>query len=299
MTITHVLIVGTGTLGSQIGFQCALHGCETTMYDIDASAIEACKRGHERLGKAIQADLGLDDARIAAAHAKLSYSTDLVTAARDADLVSESVPEDPALKRQVFAQLDEVCPPHTIFTTNSSTLLPGEIAGATGRPERFLALHFANQIWVRNIAEVMRHPGTDPEIFERVIAFAKQIGMVPIRIEKEHNGYVLNALLVPMLTSALTLAANGIAAPPDIDRTWMIATKAPAGPFGILDLIGLQTAYTIAQYWGQKTGDAQSLTNAAFLKERYIDRGKLGTSTGEGFYTYPDPTYLRPDFLRS
>ncbi len=295
--IRKVLIVGTGTLGSQIGFQCALHGFMTTMYDIDATAIEAAKRQHAQLGQTIRADLGFDDARIAAAHDRLSYQTDLGAAARDADLVSESVPEDPKLKRQVFAQLNEICPARTIFTTNSSTLLPSEIAGATGRPERFLALHFANQIWLRNIAEVMRHPATDPAVFERVIRFARDIGMVPIRIEKEHNGYVLNALLVPMLGAALTLAANDIAIPSDVDRTWMIATKAPAGPFGILDLIGLRTAAAITRYWGGKLNDAQALKNARFLEERYIARGKLGTSTGEGFYTYPNPAYLRPDFL--
>ena len=295
--ITRILVVGTGTLGSQIGFQCALSGFTTTMYDIDTDALEACRRRHQKLGKIIRADLGLDPEKITAAHANLSYTNDIAAAAREADLVSESVPEDPELKQKVFAELDGLCPPHTIFTTNSSTLLPSEIADATGRPERFLALHFANQIWIRNIAEIMKHPGTDPQVFERVIRFATEIGMVPIRIEKEHNGYVLNALLVPMLTAALTLAANGIAAPPDVDRTWMIATKAPAGPFGTLDLIGLQTAATIASYWGRKTGDAQSLKNARYLKERYIDRGKLGMATGEGFYTYPNPAYMRPDFL--
>jgi len=207
------------------------------------------------------------------------------------------VPESPDLKRKVFGELGRLCPARTIFTTNSSTLLPSEIADASGRPQRFLALHFANQIWVNNVAEIMRHPETDPGVFEDVIRFARRIGMVPIRIEKEQNGYVLNTLLVPLLGAALTLVANGVATPQDVDRTWMIAMKVPMGPFGTLDLVGLKTAYDITAYWAGKTGDPQSMKNAAYLKEHYLDRGKLGLATGEGFYTYPEPVFRQPGFL--
>ena len=149
MEIENVLIVGTGTLGSQIGFQCAMHGFRTTMYDTQADALEACKQRHKQIGEAVKVDIGKTDDEVAAAHAKLIYTTDLVTAASECDLVSESVPENPAIKRQVFTQLHEMCPGRTIFTSNSSTLLPSEFAGGTGRPERFLALHFANRIWVQ------------------------------------------------------------------------------------------------------------------------------------------------------
>lgn len=297
MEINSVLVVGTGTLGSQIGFQCALHGFETAMYDIDDGALEACRRAHARIGEAVKADLATSDEDVAAAHRRLSYTTDLADAAAGADLVSESVPENPELKRKVFGELGGLCPAQTIFTTNSSTLLPSEIADASSRPQRFLALHFANQIWVNNVAEIMRHPETDPEVFEDVIRFARRIGMVPIRIEKEQNGYVLNTLLVPLLGAALTLVANGVATPQDVDRTWMIAMKVPMGPFGTLDLVGLQTAYDITAYWAEKTGDPQSMKNAAYLKEHYLGRGKLGLATGEGFYTYPEPVFRRPDFL--
>jgi len=295
--IKKVLVVGTGTLGSQIGFQCALHGFETTMYDIDEGALEACRKAHVRIGEAVKADLGTSEEDVAATHRRLSYTTDLPAAAAEADLVSESVPENPELKRKVHAELGKLCPARTILTTNSSTLLPSEIAGASGRPERFLALHFANQIWVNNVAEIMRHPGTAPEVFEEVVRFARSIGMVPIRLEKEQNGYVLNTLLVPLLSAALTLVANGIATPQDVDRTWMIAMKVPMGPFGTLDMVGLKTAHDITAYWAAKTGDPQSLRNAAYLKENYVDRGRLGVATGEGFYTYPDPEFRRPDFL--
>jgi 3-hydroxyacyl-CoA dehydrogenase len=297
MEIKNVLIVGTGTLGSQIGFQCAMHGFRTTMYDTQADALEGCKQRHQRIGEKVKVQIGKTDDEVAATHANLSYTTDLATAASDCDLVSESVPEDPELKRQVFAQLHEVCPGRTIFTTNSSTLLPSEIADGTGRPERFLALHFANQIWVNNIGEVMRHPGTDREVFERVLTFAAEIGMVPIRLEKEWSGYVLNAMLVPLLTAAQSLVSNGIATPEDVDRTWMISTKTPAGPFATIDVIGLQTAYAIGDLLATKTGDPQFRKNADYLKENYLDKGKIGVNSGEGFYSYPDPAFLQEDFL--
>ncbi len=297
LDIKNVLIVGTGTLGSQIGFQCAIHGFATTMYNPREASLEACKKVHQQLGETIKADLGKSDSEIAAAHGNLSYTTDLTEAAHDCDLVSESVPENLEIKRQVFRDLNEVCPTHTIFTTNSSTLLPSMIADATGRTERFLALHFANQIWVRNISEVMRHPGTDLEVFKRVVTFAKEIGMVPILLEKENSGYVLNALLVPLLNAAQSLVVNEIASPIDVDRTWMISTQTPMGPFAMLDMIGLETAYNICLHLARVTGDEQMQDIADYLKEHYVDKGKLGMKTGEGFYKYPDPAYAQPSFL--
>lgn len=297
LNIKKILIVGTGTLGSQIGFQCAMHGFTTTMYDTREDSLNSCKKIHQKLGETIKADLGKNDTEIAAAHRNLSYTSDLTEAARDCDLVSESVPENLEIKRQVFHDLNEICPSHTIFTTNSSTLLPSEIADATGRPERFLALHFANQIWLRNIGEIMKHSGTDTEVFERVVTFAKEIGMVPIRLEKENSGYVLNALLVPMLTAAQTLVVNGVASSSDVDRTWMISTQAPNGPFAILDIVGLETVYNVGIHLAEVTGDEQHKRNADYLKEHYLDKGKLGVKTGEGFYQYPNPAYAEPDFL--
>ena len=298
MTIKNVLIVGSGTLGSQIGFQCARHGFRTTMYDIKEEALEACRKVHQEIAIATKADLGLDDSAVAPAFENLSYTTDLAAAAKDCDIVSESVPEDPELKRQVFAQLNQVCPTHTIFTTNSSSLLPSQIADASGRPGQFLALHFANRIWVSNVGEVSKHPGTAPEVVDRVVKFAVEIGLVPIRLEKENHGYVMNALLMPLLGAAQALVANGIASPEDVDRTWMISTQTPAGPCAIMDIVGLGTVYAIGNYWANETGDPQLRKNADFIKETFLDRGMLGMKSGAGFYTYPDAAFLRPDFLK-
>ena len=219
-------------------------------------------------------------------------------AAKDADILSESVPEDPKIKTAFYTELSKVAPSKTIFTTNSSTTLPSDYAEFTGRPEKFLALHFANGIWDANVGEVMGHPGTDMKVFDQVVEFAKAIGMVPIPIYKEQNGYVLNSLLIPLLDASFELWKNKVADAESIDKTWMISMRTIMGPFGIMDLIGVNTMYNIAKYWGEKLNDPVKLENAKILKSEFIDKGHLGMSTGKGFYEYPNPSYAAEDFLK-
>ena len=218
---------------------------------------------------------------MAAAQARIRLSSDLADAVGEADLVIEAIPEVLDIKRDTYTKLSRVAPEKSIFATNSSTLLPSDLKGFTGRPTRFLALHFANELWKSNIAEVMGTVDTDPAVFDRIVEFASAIGMVPISIRKEKAGYVLNSLLVPLLKAAGELAADGYANPEDVDKVWRIATGAPLGPFQIYDGIGLSTPYNILSH-----GDESDRQIAAWLKENYIDAGKLGVATGEGFYRY-------------
>lgn len=213
-------------------------------------------------------------------------------------LISESIPENVEIKKAFYQALAKVAPEKTIFTTNSSTTLPSDYAMVTGRPEKFLALHFANGIWDANVGEVMGHPGTDPKIFDRVVEFASEIGMVPIPIYKEQNGYVLNSLLAPLLGAASNLLVNGVTDAESIDKTWMISLGTKMGPFGVMDTVGMQTIYNVDMLWGEKLGDQKMLNRAAFIKKEYIDKGKMGMSSGEGFYKYPNPRYADPDFLK-
>jgi 3-hydroxyacyl-CoA dehydrogenase len=297
MDIKKVLIVGSGTLGQQIGFQCATHGLDATMYDLREESLDACRLSHRALAEMFIAQRGKSKAEMDAALARISYTTDLEAACRDVDLISESVPENPKIKEQVYGSLNKYCPAHTIFTTNTSTLLPSQFAEATGRPARFLALHFANEIWERNAAEVMGHPGTDPEIYDRVVKFAKAIGMVPILLAKEQNGYVMNSLSIPWMMSGLALIANDVSSAEDIDKTWMICLKS-LGPCALMDIVGLETMYHVAAHWGEVRGDAQLKKNAEYLKAHFLDKKNLGVKTGEGFYKYPNPAFAEPDFLR-
>ncbi|ABS17390.1 MULTISPECIES: 3-hydroxyacyl-CoA dehydrogenase [Hyphomicrobiales] len=282
MTIATVTVLGTGILGAQIALQAAWHGFSVIAYDIDEAALAKGRGLVDAFALRLLEDIpGADGASAEAAKARIAWTDDLEAAAGAADLVIEAIPEKLELKRQVYARLGAAAPPRTIFVTNSSTLLPSAMAGSTGRPERFLALHFANEIWKHNVAEVMGHAGTDPAVYEQVVAFARAIGMVPIEIRKEKAGYVLNSLLVPFLSAASGLLVDGIADPQAIDRTWKIATGAPKGPFEIYDIVGLGTAWYISS-----NGDPKAQAFARYLKENYIDKGKMGVASGEGFYVY-------------
>lgn len=204
----------------------------------------------------------------------------------DAGLVIEAIAEEPKQKIELYTKMQKHLPERTIVCTNSSTMLPSQFAEYTGRPAKYLALHFANEIWKNNTAEVMGHPGTDPAAYEQVAEFAGKIGMIPLRLKKEQPGYILNSMLVPFLTAAESLLANGVADPETIDKTWMLATGAPVGPFRILDIVGLVTAYNIVVMNPQASDPETTPGKIAATLKKYIDEGKTGVNAGEGFYKY-------------
>jgi 3-hydroxybutyryl-CoA dehydrogenase len=232
-----------------------------------------------------------------AALAKIAITAEPSLAAADADLLCEAVPEDPDLKGRVLGEFDALCPSRTIFATNTSTLLPSQFARATGRPDRLVALHFHIPVWVTNLADVMPHEGTRPEVVSRMLRFAREIGQVPIELRREHSGYIFNAMFSAVNREAITMAEQGVAPIEDIDRAWMHVTKWPHGPFGGLDAIGIDVAWQITDYWARETpSEGQLRRNAAFLKS-YVDRDELGVKSGKGFYRYPDPAFGRPGFV--
>lgn len=282
MTLNNTTVLGTGVLGSQIIFQTAYHGLPVVGYDISDEALQAAGA---RLDALVQRyadffDAG-DRSKAQAARDSIKLSSDLADAVKDADLVIEAVPEALQIKQQTYEKLAEVAAPGTVFATNSSTLLPSAIAPFTGRPEKFLALHYANEVWKNNTGEVMGTEKTSKEAYEAVVDFAERTGLLAIRVKKEQPGYVLNSLLIPLLQSASALLVNDVADVETIDTTWKAATGSPKGPFEIYDIVGLNTAYNISSM-----GDETSKKFAALLKEQYIDKGKLGQATGEGFYKY-------------
>lgn len=283
--IKNVTILGTGVLGSQIAFQTAFHNFTVIAYDINAEIIGQAKARFASLAQTyIDEDVaGAADGGSAAALANIRYSFELGDAVKDADLVIEVVPENLEIKRTLYIELAKLAPPKTIFATNSSTLLPSALKDFTGRPDRFIALHYANRVWLHNTAEIMGTTATAPAVVQTIIDFATATGMVPIEIKKEHAGYILNSLLVPFLSAAGDLLVDGIAEPDMVDKTWRIGTGAPLGPFQIFDIVGLKTAYNISSM----NPDPKRQAFAKLLKERYLDKGKFGTSTGEGFYSYP------------
>ena len=230
----------------------------------------------------------IDDLIENAAHAmdQIEFTLSHEEAAKDADLVIEAIAENPTEKVEFYQAMAKYLPKSAIIVTNSSTMLPSAFAESTGRPEKYLARHCANEIWRNNTAEVMGHAGTSPEAYKEVVEFAEALGMIPLQLKKEQPGYILNSLLVPFLNSAQALLATGVADPETIDKTWQLGTGAPLGPFRILDIVGLTTAYNIV-IMNPEAKDPETVPGkiAALLKE-YIDAGKTGINAGEGFYKY-------------
>jgi len=295
--VKRILAVGAGTMGHQIGFLCALHGYEVVIYDLTQDVLNRARRRVEQLADRMIKKGRLDADAKAAVLARMRFTDNAADAAADVDIVTESVPEDPAIKGRIFSQFNRLCPERTVFTTNTSSLVPSMFAEATGRPERFLAFHF-HDILLTNVVDVMPHPGTSRQTLDLVRDFAGRLGQTVILLERENFGYVFNAMLSDLFKSALTLAANHVAAVEDVDRAWMGVLQVPMGPFGMMDSVGLDTVWKINDYWAKATSDAQLTANAAFLKV-LIDDGRLGRKCGAGFYTYPDPLFLQEGFLKS
>lgn len=293
--IRRIFIVGAGTMGQQIALQCATHGLEVVVYDVSREALDSASARIAGYGAQLVSQARLTPVQLQSALPRINFSNRPEDAAT-ADLLSESVPEDPKLKAEVFARFNAVCPPHTVFTTNTSTLVPSMFAEATGRPGQFAALHFHQYVWDSNLVDIMPHPGTAPETVQVLHAFAKRIGQVPLVFKKESAKYVVNAILGAINDVALRLVADGVAAVEDVDRAWMTVMKAPLGPFGSLDVVGLDTVWHIIQASCAAAEPPERDPRAGLIKD-YVDKGWLGVKSGRGFYTYLNPAYAQPGFL--
>lgn len=322
MNYKKIVVSGGGILGSQIAFQSAYCGYDVTILIRKEDSIEEVKEKLNKLyntyvetielmstkegkndnnwARGIAAkdnfkkELCLENVKKALESIKIE--TEQGVALEDADLLVESITENFDIKASFYKQIASLLPEKTVVVTNSSTLLPSKLAKYTGRPNKYLSLHFANSIWKNNIAEVMRHNDTDEKYFDEIVAFAQSINMIPLAARKEKSGYLLNSLLVPFLLSAMDLVANGVSDPETIDAAWKLGTGAPRGPFEILDVVGLETARNIVLQY-QKVPDLfDPLLKKMMLPynydgmlrvlNKYIAEGKLGKSTKEGFYKY-------------
>lgn len=270
-------------MGSQIAYQSAFKGFNVILYDISIDMYNKIIDNLELLRRIYIRELHVTDEEMDDTFDRITFSFDLPEAAADADLIIEAVPEDPEIKKKVYADIGSLAPERTIFATNSSTFLPSSLMEYTGRPHKFLALHFSNLLFHSNVAEIMKSSKTDEASFNALVRFAGEIGMVPVIVKKEQRGYILNSLLMPLLEAASELYLKGVGDVETIDKTWRIATGSPVGPFEIYDVIGINTVYNIAL----STGDMKGKMFAQYLDENFIKKGKLGYLSGEGFYKYP------------
>lgn len=283
--IARVTVLGTGVLGSQIIMQNAYHGKNVVAYDISDEVLAKLPSHWDWMRGHYKKDLpDFTDARFDEALGRITTTTNLAEAVAEADLVIEAVPENLELKREVWADVGAAAPDRTIFATNSSSLLPSDMAESTGRPARFGTLHFANMIWRQNMGEVMGHPGTDPEVLDTIAEYATEIDIVPFRVRKETPGYLLNSVLIPWLDAGAKLYVDGVGTVEDIDGAWRMGTGAPLGPFQIYDIVGFNVAYNIGKNRAE-AGDEDSAKFNEVLKVG-LDSGKNGLGAGEGFYVY-------------
>lgn len=291
MEIKNITIIGSGTLGSRIGFQAAISGYQVTFYDISETILDAAKSVLMKIGRQLVKSNLLTIESQEQALSRIHFTTDLTIALADCDFVSESVTEELSVKEKVWKQIGELAPAKTVFTTNTSYLLPSQLAALSGRPEKFCAFHFHDVFYAR-VVDIMPHPGTNPELIPLLQSLGRKLNQVPVLVKKESPGYIFNFMLMAVLGAAGRLKTKDIASIEDIDRSWMVNFHMPTGPFGILDNIGLDTAWHVVK----ERPDEASQAFAKLLKE-YIDVGKLGEKSGAGFYKYPNPAYRNPEFL--
>lgn len=290
--IQNILVVGAGTLGLRIALRCALDGYKTTMYDISEEQIATALKMQSHLTESYLKKGMLNNEMIARAKNNLSTSTDLASACKGVDLISESIIENIDIKTEFYKGLMAHIDKDVIITTNTSYLLPSDLVDCINQPSYFCALHF-HDVFNQTVVDIMPHPGTAQWVNDLLIEFGRRINQIPVFIKKESSGYIFNSMLMAILGQAGSLAVNDVGSIQDIDRSFMGNFGTLAGPFGIMDQVGLDTAYHII---GTRT-DRKSVEFAAFIKG-YVEQGKLGFKTGEGFYKYPNPEFTNPDFLK-
>ena len=290
-----VCIVGAGFMGAQIGLHCASYGRKVWIVESCAEAREKAQQSHTQ-----ELDSRIEDQRMSAQEkqeilGRIQLTEDLEAGASAADLVIEAVPERLDLKREVFGQLDRVCPDHTILTTNSSSIRISQIEDATGRPDKVINTHFVPPPWNRPMVELMRGTQTSEETVERVRAFAIAVGLTPLIVQKEHTGFIFNRVWRSIKKETLHLVDQGVASHEDVDRAWMIVMGMPFGPFGLMDMIGLDVVRDIELVYYRESGDESDAPPKLLLD--MIEAGELGIKSGKGFYTYPDPAFEDPSWL--
>jgi 3-hydroxybutyryl-CoA dehydrogenase len=275
MEIRKVAIIGAGMMGVQITNLVCGHGFDVELYDISVESIERAKKS--------------------VTGGNVRFMTNREEISRDVDLVIETVYERLSLKRKILKWLDShVERSDVILCSNSSELLPSAIARNVKKKNRFCAYHFHSPSTGADIVDIMPHKTTDADVLSTMADFTRAIGLVPFVLQKEHKAYVFNSILNEVIASSIELAIKGVAKPSDIDRAWMVNTKMGIGPFGIIDLVGLDTVYEIMHVMLPKK--PLNVFAIQYFK-KYIKENRLGQKTGSGFYEYPNPEYTRDGFL--
>lgn len=277
-----VAVIGAGTMGNGIAQVFAMHGHAVTMVDVSAAALEkgtAAIQGS--LARLVKKGTVTADAA-AAATSRIAVAT-TVDAARDAELAIEAASENPALKFEIFRQLDAACGAGVILATNTSSISITEIAAKTRRPERVIGMHFMNPVPVMALVEVIRGQATSDDTTRQVMELAAGLGKTPVEVN-DYPGFVSNRVLMPMINEAIFCVMEGVATPEAVDTVMKLGMAHPMGPLMLADLIGLDTCLAILEVLHRGLGDDKY--RPCPLLRRMVAAGQLGRKTGRGFYSY-------------
>ncbi len=285
MAIRKVGVVGCGLMGSGIAQVAAAAGFETVVREVSSELVEKGIKGIEKNLNRLVEKGTITEAVKGEIRGRLKGTTSIEDL-KNCDLVIEAIIEQLPAKRELFGALDAICPPATIFASNTSSLTITEIATATKRPQRFVGLHFFNPVPVMKLVEVVRTIATDPGVYEEMVAFGVKLGKTAVRAH-DSTGFIVNRLLVPYLLDAIRALEEGVGSIEDIDNSMKLGCGHPMGPLTLLDFVGLDTTYYISQIMFDEFKERRFA--APPLLKRMVLAGWNGRKAGRGFYDYSDP----------
>lgn len=285
MPIQKVGVVGCGLMGSGIAQVCAQAGFPTTVREVSSELVDkGLKNIDKNLARLVEKST-ITEAQKSEIRSRLKGTTS-IDELKGCDLIIEAIIEQLPAKRELFSSLDSLCPPSTIFASNTSSLTITEIAAATKRPQRFVGLHFFNPVPVMKLVEVVRTIATDPAVYEEAVAFGAKLNKTPVRAH-DSTGFIVNRLLVPYLLDAIRALEEGVGSIEDIDNSMKLGCGYPMGPFTLLDFVGLDTTYYISQIMFDEFHERRFASPP--LLKRMVLAGWNGRKSGRGFYDYSDP----------
>jgi 3-hydroxybutyryl-CoA dehydrogenase len=284
VTIQRVGVVGFGQMGSGIAQVCAQAGFDTLVREVEQSFIDkGFQRVEGSLARLVKSQR-VSDADAKAARGRIRGTTSLADF-KDRELVIEAVVEEIGPKHKVFAELDAICPPPTIFCSNTSSLTIIEMAAATKRPDRFAGLHFFNPPVIMKLVEIVKALTTSDETIATLRDFVTRLGKTGV-VCKDTTGFIVNRLMVPYLLGAVRMLELGIATKEDIDQAVKLGLGYPMGPFELIDYTGVDINYHVANVFFEEFKDP-GMAAPPLLRRMFL-AGRLGTKSGKGFYDYDE-----------